>query len=153
MKTSTNLKRNNSSHGYRGKALERSLNKLCKVVQSHGFHAHKNQPERTYSGRFISGEPFDYEIFTDRFKWCFDAKECHKKSWPVANAKLTQINALKQCKNAGIEAFFLVYFYPTSQLVKFDVDLLIETNKKSLTPEEGIEVDLNEIFSGGNQTG
>lgn len=112
-----------------------------------GFHAHKNQPERTYSGKFIKGEPFDYEIFTDRFKWCFDAKECKSDSWSLTNAKITQVNALKQCKNAGLDAFFLVYFYPVKKLIRFDVDLIIETEKKSLTPEDGIEVNVNELFN------
>ena len=146
MKTLQDSKHNNSSQGYRGKRLEREINKLCKVIQSHGFHAHKNQPQRTYSGKFIAGEPFDYEIFTDRFKWCFDAKECKGDSWSLSNAKLSQVNALKQCKNAGLDGFFLVYFYKTGKLIKFDVDLIKETDKKSLKPEDGIEVDLNVLF-------
>ena len=147
MTNSINSRPLKSSQGSRGKALERSLNKLCKEIQRIGFHAHKNQPERTYSGRFISGEPFDYEIFTDKVKWCFDAKECKSKRWSLQNAKLTQVNALKQCRNAGLEAFFLVYFYPYKKLIRFDVDLIIQTDKASLTPEDGIEVDLNELLN------
>lgn len=112
-----------------------------------GFHAHKNHPNRTYAGKFISGEPFDYEIFTDRFKWCFDAKECKSAKWSISNAKISQINALKQCSNAGLDAFFLVYFYQQQQLIRFDVDLIIETDKKSLAPEDGVRVDLNEYFN------
>ena len=146
MKSSTNLKQAKLSQGSRGKTLERSINKLCREIQKRGFHAHKNQPQRSYSGRFISGEPFDYEIFTDKYHWCFDAKECHKTKWEIKNAKLTQINALKQCKNAGLEAFFLVYFYPTGQLIRFDVDTVINSQKSYLMPEEGIEVNLNELF-------
>lgn len=141
------MKHTNSSIGYRGKALERSINKLCKEIQRRGYHAHKNQPERTYNGRFISGEPFDYEIFTDKHHWCFDAKECKGKRWSLQNAKLSQVNALKQCKNAGLEAFFLVYFYETKQLIRFDVDVIINAKQASLTPEDGIEVDLNVLFN------
>lgn len=139
------MKHNNSSLGYRGKALERSLNKLCKEIQRMGYHAHKNHPERTYSGRFISGEPFDYEIFTPGHYWCFDAKECKSERWSLSNAKIGQINALKQCKNAGLEAFFLVYFYKTGKLIRFDVDLVKDASG-SLSPDEGIEVDINELL-------
>ena len=141
------MKQNNSSRGYRGKALEKTINKLCREIQKQGFHAHKNQPERTYSGRFIAGEPFDYEIFTDQVKWCFDAKECKRNTWSLTNAKMTQVNALKQCKNAGMEAFFLVYFYPIKKLIRFDVDLIIQTEKKSLKPEDGVEVNLNALLN------
>ena len=142
------MKQVKSSNGLRGKALERSLNKLIRIIQKKGFHAHKNQPERTYSGKFIAGEPFDYEIFTDKVKWCFDAKECHETSWNIkTNAKITQVNALKQCQNAGFEAFFLVYFHESKKLIRFDIDLIIQTDKKSLKPEDGVEVNLNEIFN------
>ena len=150
MKNSTNTSVRNSFQGSRGKAFERSLNKLCKLVQSKGFHAHKNQPQRKFDGTFISGEPFDYEIFTDKVKWCFDAKECKSNSWNLSNAKINQVNALKQCKNAGLEAFFLVYFYPIKKLIKFDVDTVINSNKSSLNPEEGIEVDLNVLLNRGD---
>lgn len=146
MKNSINSKQANSSHASRGKALERELNRLCKTVQKQGFHAHKNQPQRSYTGKFIAGEPFDYEIFTDRVLWCFDAKECQREKWSLSNAKLSQINALKQCKNAGLEAFFMVYFYPTKQLIRFDVDTVIEADRSYLVPEDGIEVDLNVLL-------
>lgn len=145
-KHSIDSKGNSSLHGYRGKALERSLNKLCKEIQKQGFHAHKNEPKRTYDGRFISGEPFDYEIFTPNYKWCFDAKECKGDSWNLSNAKLSQVNALKQCKNAGLDAFFLVYFYQTKKLIRFDVDTVINSDKSSLKPEDGTEVDVNVLF-------
>lgn len=145
-KNSISTKQVKLSHASRGKAFERSLNQVCKKIQSLGFHAHKNQPTRNYDGKFISGEPFDYEIFTKNVKWCFDAKECHSNSWNLHNAKISQINALKQCKNAGLDAFFLVYFYPVKKVIRFDVDLIINTDKKSLKPEDGIEVNLNELF-------
>lgn len=145
------MKQAKSLNGSRGKALEKTINKLLTVIQKQGFHGHKNQPERCYSGQFISGEPFDYEIFTDKVKWCFDAKECKSKVWNLkTNAKLTQINALKQCKNAGMDAFFLVYFYPDRKLVRFDVDQVISSitnGVKSLSSADGIEVDLNELLN------
>lgn len=127
----------------KGYSFETQINRLCSYVQSKGYHAQKNNAQRTSDGKYISGEPFDYLILTPDYKCAFDAKESHAERWSITtNAKLEQVNDLKHCKNAGLDSFFLVYFYPAKKYVRFDVDFIIECMKngvKSLTVLEGCE--------------
>lgn len=126
----------------RGKQLESQIDKLIMWIDSIGYHGHKNHPKRLKDGKYIEGEPFDYEIFLPDYKCCFDAKECKSNKWNLENAKVHQIDYLKKCKNSGLDSFFLVYFYKSKRLVKFDVDLIIEcleNNIHSLCEEQGKE--------------
>lgn len=127
-------------------ALEGWVDRQIRIIQHHGYHGHKNHPKRTFDGKYIAGEPFDYEIFTPKVKWCFDAKECAGNHWNLSNAKPGQVNALKQCKNAGLDAFFLVYFRPTGRLIRFDVDTVLECEQSYLAEEEGVKFDINECL-------
>jgi len=124
----------------RGYSFEHQLDKLIDYINKAGYHAHKNHVKRADDGTYLQGEPYDYEIFTDDYKACFDAKESQQKSWNLSNAKLTQVENLKHCKNAGMDAFFLVYYYPNKQYIKFDVDFVInclKEGKKSLKMSDG----------------
>ncbi|MEG0075915.1 MAG: Holliday junction resolvase RecU [Eubacterium sp.] len=134
-----------SSTGSRGHAFESQIDKLIAYVQSKGFHGHKNHPRRTKDGTYLEGEPYDYEIFTPHYKCAFDAKESKAEKWQLQNAKLHQINHLKQCKNAGLDAYFLVYFYPSRQMIRFDVDQIIRSlteGETYLTAKDGEVFDL-----------
>ncbi|MEG2769609.1 MAG: Holliday junction resolvase RecU [Oscillospiraceae bacterium] len=125
----------------KGYSFETQLNRLCTQVQSLGYHAQKNHADRTNDGKYLCGEPFDYIILTPNYKCAFDAKESQSERWSLTtNAKLEQINNLKHCKNAGLDAFFLVYFYPARRFVKFDVDFIIaciQNGTKSVTVDIG----------------
>ena len=135
----------------RGSTFEKYLNKVVDNVQARGYHAHKNHAQRTFDGKFIRGEPFDYEIFLPEVKYCFDAKECKSNRWSLQNAKPQQVNALKQCKNVGFTAFFLVYFYTEKKAVAYDVDLIIDaldSGTSSLKAEDGVDFEWHEIISG-----
>lgn len=119
------------------------MDRVLKYLDGRGIHGHKNRAFRTESGIYVEGEPFDYEVFAPSKVWCFDAKECSGRSWPISKAKLSQVNALKKCKNSGAEAFFLVFFSQGRELVKFDVDVVIAKigERGSLAPSEGVPFD------------
>lgn len=129
----------------KGATLETSVNKLLKFLASKGIHGHKNHALRLMDGKTVQGEAFDYEVFSPSVHHVFDAKECMSGSWNLkTNAKVQQINALKQCKNCGCNAFFLVYFVPDNKVIVFDVDSVIQAisvGKKSLTADEGVVFD------------
>ena len=126
----------------RGKQLEKQIDHLIKWIDSIGYHGHKNHPKRLNDGKYIEGEPFDFEIFTPSYKCCFDTKECKSNRWSLENAKPHQVDYLKKCTNCGLDAFFLVYFFNYKRLVKFDVDLIIEclsNDVSSLGVDDGKE--------------
>jgi penicillin-binding protein-related factor A (putative recombinase) len=126
----------------KGFSLEQRLDKLCEWINNHGGHAHKNHAQRTVDGVYKAGEPFDYEIFYHGKVRCFDAKECKAAAWSLSNAKLLQVKNLLQCADNGADAFFLVYFYPSEKLIKFDVRAVrnaMAAGEKSLRAERGEE--------------
>lgn len=129
----------------RGYSLENQIDKIIGYVNDSGGQAHKNHAQRTADGLYISGEPFDYEIFFNNKVMCFDAKECKQERWNLANAKLTQVKHLNNCKACGCDSFFLVYFYNDNKLVKFDVTFIVECMKnqiKSLPSNQGVIFDV-----------
>ena len=124
----------------RGFEFENELNRLSKYLNSAGVHMHKNHANRTESGLWLEGEPFDYEVISDGVIHCFDAKECSANRWNLKNAKLNQLNNLLICAKNGAEAYFLVWFKAINQIIRFDASRVQEAlinGKKSLTPEEG----------------
>ena len=124
----------------RGFEFENELNRLSKYLNAKGIHMHTNQPDRTESGLYLEGEPFDYEVVSGGKLHCFDAKECAGNRWSLSNAKLNQLNNLLVCQKNGAQAYFLVWFRNVNKIIRFDADYvkqaLIE-GKKSLLPEEG----------------
>jgi penicillin-binding protein-related factor A (putative recombinase) len=127
----------------RGKSLEHALNKYIQYLESTGIHAHKNHPARSFEGKFLAGEPFDYEIFRDGKFIAFDAKECQSDSFKTTNCKLSQIKSLQDIARHGGDAFFLVYFTNLKKLVKYDVETVKQN--KTLRMEEGKEVKLYDL--------
>lgn len=106
--------------------LETLINHLIAVVEKMGYHGHKNNAERLYDGRYIKGEPYDYDVFLPSVHMCFDAKETMSKNWQIRDKDIRQAHELKKCKNAGCDAFFLIYFYQHMCLVRVDVDKVLE---------------------------
>jgi len=124
----------------RGHSFETQLDKLAESINAAGYHMHKNHPCRTQDGTYLSGEPYDYDLFTPDYKAAFDAKECHADKWYFTDKEIRQANNLKKCKNAGFEAFFLIYFFTTKKLLAFDVDVFTAAlceNRKYLSQAEG----------------
>lgn len=121
----------------RGKNIELLMGKVIDVLRSKGYFAIKLYPKRTHNGDYIEGEPFDYLIIKNGKVIAFDTKEAKKEKWYIGNAKLSQIKFLRMIKKNGGEAFFLVYFYPYEKFIKYDIDLIINTDEKFLTPGKG----------------
>lgn len=133
----------------RGKSLETQLDRLCERVCAMGYHAHKNHPKRLGNGTRVQGEPFDYEILLPRWHACFDAKECHGSRWHMQKKDILQAENLKHCKNAGCDAFFLIYFFPLKRLVKVDVDQVIavlEQGSRTVDAAQGGVFDIGFIL-------
>jgi penicillin-binding protein-related factor A (putative recombinase) len=104
--------------------LESQIDKLIAHINDNelGF-GWKNHPNRTYNGTFISGEPFDYCIFTKSKKVCFDAKETDKAVWNIQKKDIIQAkNLYKVSLASGIEAFFLIYFITSKSLVRIKIN-------------------------------
>lgn len=110
--------------------LEHMINKLIDYVEKMGYHGHKNNAERLYDGRYIKGEPYDYDVFLPSSHMCFDAKETMSKNWQIRDKDIRQAQELKRCKNAGCDAFFLIYFYQHMSLVRVDVDKVLDVLKE-----------------------
>ena len=67
-----------------------------------------------------------------------------------AEKDILQAENLKHCKNAGCEAFFLIYFFPIKQLVKVDVDEVInvlQQGSKTVGAEKGGEFNIGFILN------
>ena len=129
--------------------FEYQINKLIKHINSLGYHAHKNHAQRLHNGKYIDGEYFDYEILLPGYTACFDAKETINQIWNFCKKDIKQGENLKHCKNAGADAFFVVYFITLKKMIKFDVDVFIHSlkqNKKHLKPEDGEEWDIKELL-------
>lgn len=154
-------------HDRPGNMLENYLNQLCGFLNGAGFHAHKNNPLRTYEGKYIQGEPFDYEFFIHGKVYCFDAKENMSGGlvWRLrltgsrgakTNARiLKQASNLLNCKRNGAEAFFLVAFNNKSNLlpyslVMYDAELVYNSliNRiRTLGFDQGSEFDIDKIIN------
>lgn len=106
--------------------------------------------ERLQDGTYISGEPFDYEIFLPNYKAVFDAKECETRKWHMVDKDIKQCDELKKCKNAGFKAYFLICF-EGKDVRMVDVDVAIETLKrgsKTISAEGNPSWDLIKILGG-----
>lgn len=137
----------------KGKSLEKQIDNLCKYINSIGYHAHKNNPLRTLDGTYLAGEPYDYEIFLmangTPYHACFDAKECTDFVWHMKPKDIKQAETLKHCKNAGADAFFLIYFVPLKTLLKIDIDeviCILKEGRKSVPSTCGTAWNIHELL-------
>ena len=125
-------------------SFESQINKLIKYIFDIGYFGTKLHPNRNHAGQYIEGEPFDYMIILPNYKACFDAKMSKGMRWRFEKKDIKQAENLKHCKNAGMDAFFLVYFSDYKRMVKYDVDLFLSVlaeGRKHLKITEGEEWD------------
>jgi penicillin-binding protein-related factor A (putative recombinase) len=125
-------------------SFESQINKLIKYIFDIGYFGTKLHPNRNHEGQYIEGEPFDYMIVLPNYKACFDAKMSKGMRWRFEKKDIKQAENLKHCKNAGMDAFFLVYFSDYKRMVKYDVDLFLSVlaeGRKHLKITEGEEWD------------
>jgi penicillin-binding protein-related factor A (putative recombinase) len=67
-------------------------------------------------------------------------------AWPLDKAKPHQVKALLDVASNGGEAFFLVYFTKSKELVKFDVKKVqsaIINGEKKISPSVGTKTTIN----------
>ena len=117
-----------------GRSFEKQIEKVIEYIEKLGFHGHKNYAKRLEDGTYIKGESFDYEIFLPDRHDCFDAKQCKTNTWHIEPKDIKQANELKKCKNAGLNAYFLICF-ENDDVRMIDVDDVINVlrqNKKSI---------------------
>jgi recombination protein U len=135
-----------TQYGNRGKTLEKAIKKLFESYESRGIHCQQNHPEQLHDGTLVKRHGFDFQILYNNKFYAFDAKECALPAWPLDKAKPHQVKALLDIDANGGEAFFLVYFTKSKDLIKFDVkkvqDALINGSKK-LVPADGEETTIN----------
>jgi len=108
--------------------LEYQINKLIKHINENnlGFGTKLN-PERNFSGKYISGEPFDYIIITPANTFCFDAKETKQKSWNLLKKDKKQVHTLLKIKqNTNCKCFILIYFIISKKLLMIDVAKILK---------------------------
>lgn len=70
-------------------------------------------------------------------------------TWHMKPKDIKQAENLKHCKNAYLDAFFLVYFVPLHVLLKFDVDDVInilKTGRKSVPSTLGEKWEINKLL-------
>lgn len=125
----------------RGHSFEKQIEKVIEYVEKLGFHGHKNYAKRLIDGTYIEGEKFDYEILLPGRHDMFDAKQAQTDTYKIVKKDINQINFLKQCKNAGCNAYLLICFEGKDvRMIDVDkvIDLLnqnIKTIKKEGWPE------------------
>jgi hypothetical protein len=111
--------------------LERTIDKYFKYLNSKGIHCHKNHPERLHSGKYINGEPFDYEILGNPVK-VFDTKETSDDYLRINKKELKQMKNLLDCQMQGHDAFFLIWFSKRKKMMKVTaldcVEILADQN-------------------------
>ena len=135
-----------NTYANRGKNLERAIKKLFVSYQSRGIHCQQNHPEQLFDGTITHRHGFDFQIFYQGRFLAFDAKECARPKWPLEKATIHQLKALLDVENNGGEAFFLVLFTASRQLVKFAASTIqnaLSNGEKSISPERGTHTTLN----------
>ena len=115
----------------KGRSFEKQIEKVIDHIEKLGFHGHKNYAKRLEDGTYIEGESFDYEIFLPNRHDCFDAKQCDTDTWHIVKKDVRQVNELKKCKNAGCNAYFLIFF-ENKDVRMIDVDLVINYLMKNI---------------------
>lgn len=121
-----------------GKEFERQVEQVLKAyVKKYGGHYHKNNALRLHSGKYIKGEPFDFEIFTKDIKAVFDTKSLNSEIWNIREKDFKQADNLLECKRAGLDAYFLVNF--NGEIRQIDIVKFIEViseNRKNIKLKE-----------------
>ena len=128
--------------------LENQIDKLIEnlILYGKGF-GWKNFPHRNHEGIYIKGEPFDYVIFTSKYKLCFDAKMVKGNIWNIRNKDIKQaINLKKVYDTNGIDCFFLILFNKALKEIKINRFFEILKIKKSINSNDCIEFDYKKLF-------
>ena len=109
--------------------FENKIDKFIETLNRTNLNAYgwKNHPKRLHSGKYIEGEPFDYCILSRGYSCVFDAKETHDNYWQITEKDIKQAKNLYKCKKAGMDGFFLIYFYKAKTYLRCEVEKVFES--------------------------
>lgn len=136
----------------KGKYLESQIDRILSVAVSLGYHGHKNHPQRLFDGQYISGEPYDYDLFLPGYYAAFDAKECGGESWAIRDKDIRQAENLLGCEHAGMDAFFLILFDARTKKPKLrrvpvkTVIGILQAGKKTVHVTDGEEWRIDKLL-------
>lgn len=106
--------------------LEKNLNRLLDRLPV--FYT-KLHPLRLHTGKYISGEPFDYLVIMNGSVYCFDAKETKDGNLYFKDIPTHQINDLLRAEKNGALVFFLIYFVKEHKISFVHPRTIMEANK------------------------
>lgn len=120
-----------------GNNFEYEIDKLIEYLNNNGLaFGWKNHANRLHNGKYISGEPFDYNIVSENYSCFFDAKETKSNKWIMQPKDIKQYENLKRLYSYGFDTFFLIYFYERKKYYKLSIINMIPLRKKTWYPEE-----------------
>jgi penicillin-binding protein-related factor A (putative recombinase) len=128
--------------------LENQIDRLISTINLSGKgYGWKNHPYRSHQGIYISGEPFDYVIITQKKKLCFDAKMTNRSIYAIREKDIRQAVRLKKLSNCGIDCFLLILF-KEEHLKKLPIDDFFEilSSRKSINVNDCEEFNYKELF-------
>ena len=108
-----------------GKQFENQIKKVLQAKTRNKGHFHQNHPLRLHSGKYIDGEPFDFEVFLPNYYAVFDVKSLNSNIWQIRDKDIKQAYNLLRCKQVGLNAYFLVNF--NGEVREIDIDQVIQT--------------------------
>lgn len=136
-----------TQHKSKGKDLELTILHLFKRYQAKNIFCMRINERKISTGQVVEKSPFDFIVYSNGIVYGFDTKETHQDTINIkTNFKLHQIQAMLQIEANQGHGFFLVYFFNTTQLIKFpakDVFAAMQKEIKSLKPEDGYKTKLD----------
>jgi penicillin-binding protein-related factor A (putative recombinase) len=114
------------------------INKINRTGNGLGW---KNHCNRTFDGKYIEGEKFDYIIITGKRIVCFDAKQTISDKWEIKEKDIKQArNLLKAMSNPHVVSFFLIYFFKEKNYVRLNINdfFRILEKRKYIKYQDGI---------------
>lgn len=127
-----------NSRGLRGSALEESINQTNETYRKSGLALIQKIPTPITpinidkQSRHITLAYFDQKSTVDYIgavqgiPVCFDAKECHTDTFPLANIHAHQVDFMQQFEAQGGISFFLLSFTAREELYYLRLEKLLE---------------------------
>lgn len=126
------------SNQLKGKDFENQVEKVLVAYKNKfGGHYHKNNPLRLHNGKYVRGEVFDFEVFSKGYKCVFDCKSIDSETWQIREKDFKQLDNLLECKQAGLDAYFLINF--NGEVREVDAGLVVKAlgeNRKNIKYKE-----------------
>ncbi len=144
-----------NSRGLRGSALEEFVNRTNERYLENGLALIQKIPtpitpvaidkesRRITLAYFDQKSTVDYIGSVQGIPVCFDAKECHTDTFPLANIHAHQVEFMERFEGQGGIAFFLIFYTKREEFYYLQLSLLkkfwermLEGGRKSFRYEE-----------------